>query len=249
MRGIYGLLLAVALGLAGAAFNYLYLMSKAGQVEMVNFIGIHPERDLPEGHRLTEQDLVRVPIPRRWVGNLDQFAIRDTAWNSVIGQAIVRAKPGGSLLLADDIRTPPTQLRLAPNEGLVWIPVDTKSFVPSLLNPGDRVSFLVSVGSLALPRTSADSGEPTSFFGGKAPEDSASVELIGPFTVASVGSRLGSAEVFRAARIPASYENVIGIRVTLDAQGRLPPEVIKLKQYLDATGYRPVTVMLHGQKQ
>jgi hypothetical protein len=248
MKGVYGLFLAVALGLVGAAFNYLYLMSKAGQVEMVHFIGIHPERDLPEGHRLNEQDLVRVPIPRRWVGNLDQFAIRDTAWNSVIGQAIVRAKPGGSLLLSDDIRTPPSQLRLGPNEGLVWIPVDTKSFVPSLVNPGDRVSFLVSVGSAASPRSVPEIGEVPSAFGGKGPDDSANVEVVGPFTVASVGSRLGSAEVFRAARVAAAYENVIGIRVTLNAQGQLPPEVIKLKQLLDATGNRPVSVMLHGKK-
>ncbi|MCS7237384.1 MAG: hypothetical protein NZ899_03835 [Thermoguttaceae bacterium] len=247
MKGIYGLFLAIALGLVGAGFNYLYLQSKAGQIEMVHFIGIRLDRDLPEGHRLTEGDLVRVGVPKPYVGNLDQFALRDTAWNSVIGQAIVRAKPGGSLLFADDIRTPPAELRLEPNEVLLWIPVDTKSFVPSLVNPGDRVSFLISRGMLppSQPTTNpADEPESTQ---ATIPQPADQVEVVGPFTVASVGSRVGSAEVFRATRVPASHENVIGIRIALDSQGKVPPEVVKLKQLLDATGYRPVAVMLHGK--
>jgi hypothetical protein len=249
MKGIYGLFLAVALGLVGAAFNYLYLQSKAGQVEMVYFIGIKPGKDLPEGHRLTDQDLEAVPIPKLWVGNLDQYAILDSARSTVLGQAIVRAKPGGSLLLADDLRTPPSELRLEPDEALLWIPVDTKSFVPSLVNPGDEVSFLVSRGGPEVPRSAGSVAEELGGTSARIPEPSGPVEVVGPFTVVSVGSRLGSAEVFRATRMPSSYENVIGIRVKLGSNRELPPEVTKLKQLLDATGYRPVAVMLHGRKR
>lgn len=249
MKGIYGLLLAIALGLVGAGFNYLYLQNKAGQIEMVHFIGVRLDRDLPEGHRLTEADLVKVGIPKPYVGNLEQFALRDTAWSSVIGQAIVRPKPGGSLLLADDIRTPPAELRLEPNEVLLWIPVDTKSFVPSLLNPGDRVSFLISRAVLPPVPASPMADDMAESTEATFPQPTDQVEIVGPFTVASVGSRVGSAEVFRATRLPASHENVIGIRVTLDSQGKVPAEVVRLKQLLDATGYRPVAVMLHGKSR
>lgn len=249
MKGIYGLLLAVALGFVGAGFNYFYLQSKVGQIEMVNFIGIRLDRDLPEGHRLTEADLVRVGIPKPYVGNLDRFAIRDTAWHSVIGQAIVRPKQGGSLLFADDIRTPPSELRLEPNEALLWIPVDARTFVPSLIDPGDRVSFLIPRSALGPTPAVGNAGSEFEEPAVTIPQPPEQVEIVGPFVVASVGSRLGSAEVFRATRTPAMQENVIGIRVRLDAAGRLPSEVVKLKMLLDQTGYRPVAVMLHGKEK
>lgn len=247
MKGIYGLLVAVALGFVGAGFNYFYLQSKVGHIETVNFIGIRLDRDLPEGHRLAEADLVRVGIPKPHVGNLEQFALRDTAWHSVIGQTIVRAKQGGSLLFADDIRTPPSELRLEPNEVLFWIPVDPKTFVPSLVNPGDRVSFLISRPALSpMPASSEERSrsDPTPV---TIPQPRAEVETVGPFTVGSVGSRVGSAEVFRATRAHAAQENVIGIRVKLDSSGQLPQEIIRLKLLLDQTGYQPVAVMLHGK--
>lgn len=252
MKSGYGFVLAVVLGLIGLAFNYLYLSSKAGQVEMVAFIGIAPDAEVPEGSRLKDSDLVRVNIPRVWVGNLEKYAFRDTAWGSVLGERVVRDKVGGSLLLFDDLLSPPPELKLKPREGVIWIPVDTKSLVPSLVTPGDKVSFLVSRGRIVLPSVagSTDPGDagqpvPAATAGGSGP-----IEMLGPFTVVSVGNRLGSPEVFRAARIPRSQENVIGIRVLLDSAGNLPPDVAKLMQLLDVTNYRPVGFMLqHDETQ
>ncbi len=251
MKSGYGFVLAVILGLIGLAFNYLYLSSKAGQVEMVAFIGIAPDAEVPQGARLKESDLVRVNIPKLWVGNLEKYAFRDTAWASVIGERVVRDKQGGSLLLLDDIQAPPPELKLGPREGVTWIPVDTKSFVPSLVNPGDRISFLVSRGSFALPTPAGGAGADQASQPAPAPGSAGEgpIEVLGPFTVVSVGNRLGRADVFRAARMPRSQENVIGIRVVLDSAGNPPPDVRKLRQLLEMTNYRPMGVILHGREK
>ncbi len=248
MKAGYGLLLALVFGLAGAGLNYVYIQSKAGQVDLVHFIGVREDREIPQGSQIREEDLVRVPIPKVWVGNLDQFAVPASAWNSVIGQTVVRTKPGRSLILVDDLRTPPPELRLGPDEGLLGVPVDPRSVVPALINPGDRVSFLISQVAFQVP-TPADTGDLGGSGGVQAPGGSGGVEVLGPFEVVSVGSRLGSLEVARAARLPQTQENVIGIRVNFDRQGNLPPEVIKLKRLLDLTANRPVTVVLHGKSQ
>jgi len=251
MKSGYGFVLAVVLGLIGIALNYLYLSSKAGQVEMVAFIGIAPEAEVPAGARLKESDLVRVNIPRVWVGNLDKYAFRATAWASVIGEPVVRDKVGGSLLLYDDIKSPPPELKLGPREAVIWIPVDTKSLVPSLVTPGDKVSFIVSSARIALPTLAAGEApsNPEQPIPAPTTGNTGPMEVLGPFTVASVGNRLGRAEVFRAARMPRAQENVIGIRVTLDSAGNLPPEVAKLMQMLELTNYRPVGLMLHGRAE
>ena len=42
MKGIHGLIVAIALGFAGAVANYLYLNGEAQKKDMVAFIGIKP---------------------------------------------------------------------------------------------------------------------------------------------------------------------------------------------------------------
>ncbi len=211
---------------------------------MVGFVGIAADVDVGQGEPLLEEHLVRVNIPRQYVGNLEDVAVPYSARQSVVGSRVWRPLPGGSLLLDQDLKTPPQELKLDPNEAITWIPVDTRSMVPSLVNPGDQVSFWISTSRVGLP-TPAEGFDP----GGPdpLPEPSGPIEPIGPFTVLSVGNRLASRDVSRAARVPQVQEHVIGIRVELDAAGNPMPHVQKLIELLDATGNRPVAVMLHGR--
>ena len=100
--------------------------------------------------------------------------------------------------------------------------MDTKAFVPSLVTPGDKVSFLVSVP----PRANVPTPGPTRRCregrrcrgvgvgiaeprcGGRPGlwAQSGATEVIGPFTVVSLGNRLSSADVFKAAHVAAAAE-------------------------------------------
>ncbi len=119
---------------------------------------------------------------------------------------------------------------LGENERAMWITVDTRSFVASLVQAGDNVSFLVPKlsGRCRFPPTAlvpppvADS-----------PRSSA-VPHSGP------RNRMGTVEVMRAAGMSPAQENVMAVAVKLvnnsfDEQTRRLTEM----------GNLPVQVLLH----
>ena len=130
MKGIQGLGVAFALGLAGALLNFAYLNNKSRDVEKVYFLGIAADSAVGPGERINEDDLTAVGIPERWVGNLRDFAIEDQEIDrqAVIGTRAYRLLPGGSLLLRDDLKTPPPDLELADDERAWGIPVHVRCF-------------------------------------------------------------------------------------------------------------------------
>jgi hypothetical protein len=247
MKGIHGLLLAVALGMAGALFNYVYLDRALRDTEMVGFVGVKEGMDVAVGERLTDEHLMEVRIPRRNVGNLTGVAYRYTAVGSVRGEPVSRPLAGGSLLLRQDLTTPRRDLQLGPDEAIIWVPIDTRSTVPSLIKPGDQVSFMVSTSRIGMPAPAGDfeseAMEPIPEFS----RSSGPIETVGPFKVLSLGNRLGSSEVFKSARRPLVQENVIGILVELDNNGEMMPDARHLVDLLNATGNYPVGIMLHGR--
>lgn len=241
MKSVQGLLIAVALGLAGAVFNWFYLEHRSRDVEKVAFIGIKDGVTIRHGDLLRDDQLVPVDIPRSAIGNLQDFAYyyRDKA--TVIGQSPKRAYVGGELLLRQDMRTPPTELKLSGrDQRALSIPVDTSSFVPSLVVPGDKVDFLVSrPEALGVP-TPADGTEEAA--PRAAPRGGS--EIIGPFRVLSLGNRLGSSEVMQAAHIPQVQENVMTISVEVVGD-ELEPKAKHLWDMLRRTNFRGVGVLLH----
>ena len=74
MKGINGLIVAFALGLAGAAANFFYLNAEAQKQDMVAFIGIKKGAIVARGERLTEDKMVKVEIPANHIGNLKEYA-------------------------------------------------------------------------------------------------------------------------------------------------------------------------------
>ena len=245
MKNIQGLIIALVLGILAAMLNWVYLTSKARNVETVDFIGIKQGVTIGRGERLVQENLVQVGIPRTGIGNLDDFAVRYSELQTVLNQNVSRTLRDGALLLRDDLKTPPPELKLeksrTPGEGedvAIWIPVDTRTFVPSLVSPGDLVSFLVAAprGSVPTPAGSGERPAPTAVGG--------SMEIIGPFKILSLGNRLGSSEVMRAAKIPQLQENVMTIRVRLKNK-QLEQKAERLLKYLRVTNYRGVGIMLH----
>jgi hypothetical protein len=256
MKGIQALIIALGLGIAGAILNFAYLSSRSEEKEMIYFIGVKPATTINRGDPIREDFLQKVGIPKENVGNLGDFAVRWESRQTVIGTPVSRTLPGGSLLLRDDYRTPPPELKLSDenSEGLIWVPVDTRGFVPSLLRPGDMVSFLIpqfAPGVLrpAVPVPGEIKPTPEGTPAETAPPAPPATgdEVIGPFKVLSLGNRLGSTDVTKAAKIPVLQENVIGIAAKLD-NGRLDPKVAHLRARLEATGFRNVDVFLHPRK-
>jgi hypothetical protein len=237
-------MLAIFFAFLGAVFNYVYLLKKLPQVDTVAFVGIRDDVDLAQGDVLTEQHVTRVEIPSRYAGSLIDFAVPDSARSGALGRRVWRDLEGGSLLLRQDLRTPPDELDLGPDEGMVWIPVNTQAMVASLIKPGDLVSFLVSRSRVGAPTPAGDIGPNPP---GEDPPSSGPIDTVGPFQILSLGNRLGSADVFKSARRPLMQENVVGILVRLGPGGEPDERVQKLLNLLDATNNRPVGVMLHGR--
>jgi len=247
MKGIL-FISAIVLGVLGAVCNYFYLDSKVPDVETVGFVGIRSDAEVSRGERLAAEHLVEVPIPGRenWE-SLRDVAVPYSAVQSVLGSRVWRPLRGGTLLLSQDLTTPPQELKLARNEAIIWIPIDSRSTVPSLIVPGDQVSFMISTSRLGQPTLAPD---PESGGLEPVPESSAPsgpIETVGPFTILALGNRLGSPDVLKATRVPVVQENVVGILVELDDKGDMMPDAQHLIELLNATGNYPVGVLLHGR--
>jgi len=266
MRGIQGLILALGLGIAAALLNWTYLTRRAADQKPVEFLGIAADQVLSRGDRLKESDLVPVGIPRENAVGLRDFVFLYEERHTVVGQSVWRTLSGGSLLLRDDLKTPPQELMFGQDrqsgveERALWIPVDTRTFVPSLVVPGDQVSFVVYRSPAAWAKPPADPAKPVaeeSSDGNDGSEEGASeagtprragpIHMIGPFKILSLGNRLGSAEVMRAAKVPQVQENVMTIAVRLQG-GRLEPRAEELMRLMQSTNFRPLGILLHPRK-
>ena len=286
MKGIQGLLVAITLGIAGAIFNFAYLSTR--DVERVYFIGIKPGVTVARGDQLLEDHLEKVGIPRDTKGNLEEFAILFSARNTVINQNVWRQLNGGSLLLRDDLKTPPGEISFGSKDGAkdgaseraVGVPIDTRKFVPSLVVPGDWVTFIIPGVGDTMPTPAidpdADPQPATGPAAGATPAPAAAAPaagrpagtvtsrpaaptparpsqmgmgLVGPFKVLSIGNRLGSIDVMKAARVPQLQENVMMILVKVDESGRLEPKAEQLVRVLDRTNSQPLCYLLHPRNQ
>jgi hypothetical protein len=261
MSGIKGLILAVGLAIAGAISNYAYLASRSQDLETVRFIGIKPEVTVNRGDRLQEDQLQEVSIARANAGNLVKFAEPYESLRSVVGCPVYRTLEGGSLLLRTDTKTPPAELIFGDQtqpgveEVAMGVPIDSARIVPSLIKPGDLVSFIAvkgisreptpapaavaASGAAALVPTAAES---EAFASGR------QIERIGPFRVLSLGTRLGSSDVARAARQNTVQENVMMVGVRIE-NGRFEAKALRLLELMEQSGSRPLGYVLHAPPQ
>ncbi len=249
MKGIYGVILALGLGCAAAMFNYAYMVRSTGSIETVDFIGIASDKPLAPGDPVTEEAIQPVPIPAFYAGRLKEFAILYSDRQSIMGWPVSRPVPGGALLLRDDLRTPPPELQFGdePAGGAeqvaMFVPIDTRTIVPSLLQPGDQVSFLVTS-----PTPAALSGTANPAPEGSPPVVPGPTKIIGPFKILSVGNRLASVDVQRASNLPQSQENILTISARL-TNGQLDSKAQELWTLLEATNFRQVGVILHARRK
>ncbi len=272
MKGIHGLILAIGLGLVGALCNWFYVHRIATGSRPELFVGIRPDVAINAGDVFTEEMIEAVPIPEDRVGSLIDKAVLWKNKETVIGMKATRnyARASGEILLVQDQRTPPPELKLRPNERAMWVPLDTKTIVPSLLVPGvDQVSFLIPRYAAVDSASASDDDAPPVTSGVPAPSPmqasrlarsaraaqtapTGEFEQLGPFTVLAVGNRLGSTEVFRAARGAQVQENVMAVLVNvhpLEGGGEQLDEKAKtLWNRLRQANFQGVGILLHPRE-
>lgn len=241
MKGVPGLLIALGLGIAGVFCNWLYLAQKGLEIERVQFIVVDDGTKINAGDRFVRSHFRPISIPRNAVGDLEKGAPKWDELQTVVGTAATKSYGPGEIILRQDLRTPPeTDIKklLAPDERVLWIPVDTRTFVPSLVNAGDQVSFVVPrLKPAAQPAEEAgDNARPR--------VTEPSTEIVGPFRILALGNRLGSAEVLKAYGGAASQENIMAIAVKI-VGGELDERGQQISDLLRLTNFQQVQVLLH----
>ena len=237
MKGAPGIVVAVFLGLLGAVLNWVYLDGKTKDVDSVSFLGVREGASIQVGEPFRHEHFVEVRIHRRHAKHLEDFVYLYKDEATIVGTRATQAYRGGELIHREDYVTPSSSLALKKDEMLFWISVDPRSIVPELIVPGDRIRFDFPNLNRAAPRAIADVGlEPDVL----APP---AFEEIGPFTVKTLGNRLGRVEVMRANRQSPAQEQKIGIVIN-----QTDPEELarfdKLRERVLTGDYRNVGVTL-----
>jgi len=207
MKGLQGLVVAVLLGALALVLNWVYLTKKTEGVETVDFLGVKEGTTIEPGEKFRKEHFVAIQVPQDHAGNLDQFVHPYADLNTVVGEGALRRYQGGDLLFRTDLATAPPELDRMPGEAIIWISVNSHGFVPDLIDPGDRIMFIVSEFKRASV-TSPD-GE----------QDTRELKRLGPFVVKAVGNRLGDAKVMRAQRMSQRNEREIAISVKMEGDG------------------------------
>lgn len=252
MKGAPGVIVAAMLGLLAVALNWLYLQNKVAQVENVSFLGVRDDTKIEIGQPFKEYDFVEVKIPKNNARGLEHFVYLYKDLNLILGTHATRTYQGGELVLWADYRTPPSEIKLdrGKKEMLMWVNVDTSSFVSEHVDPGDKITFLIPKMHTPTPASranldGAESGGAASIPTVTKPVDS---EAIGPFTVATIGNRMGSFNVTRANQNVATASNVIGIVVAnrgTEDEPKLDEKAGRLAALIDANPSLRARVLLH----
>ena len=246
MKGVPGLASALILGVLAAGLNWFYLDRKSREFEKVSFVSIAHDTPIHPGETFTQSHFVEMPVPEVAARKLEGVAVLWKDLDTVVGMNAVREFSGDELLLRSDLEAPPAELELAENERALWIPVDQKSFIASLVVPGDEVDFLFPRRQMASP--AAGGAQAPTIATNPAPTPGGRTEIIGPFKVLSVGNRLGKLNVLNAARMPQLQENIITVRVKMNG-AFLDEDAERLLGAMQGSDYREIGLLLRPRKK
>lgn len=258
MNNWIGLLIALSLALVAGVLNWKYLERKTEEIELVSFVAIKDGVRIKPGETFLEKHFASLDIPRKSVGYLRESAVLFEDRQTIVSMKAVRSYRGGDVLLRQELKTPPAKFKLGKDELAIWIPVDSGSFVSSLVTPGDMVSFFVglpkaSVGSGESATPGIDDHDPEWNLDGVQPMKAAppiafgDSELIGPFRILSLGGRLGSYQVSKASGQSSARENTMGIAVRKVGDG-VEAKAEKLLKHINSSTFRQAGVLLHPRE-
>ncbi len=224
MKEITGLVIAAVLGILAVALNWFYLDSKTKNFEMQTFLGVKDGVTITVGDTFKPEHFTPVQIPAAHVKGLEDFVFLYEDAKTVENTKAVRPYLGGELLFKSDYRTPMPKLK-TPAIDEVLLPITVAERHPSIA-PGDLVEFIFS-----------KPGSPG--------EANTASEIIGPFTVATIGNQVGSMEVMKAYHIQHVSPNQLNLLVKKEGDG-LEASAQTLINRLSQADARTVRVLWHG---
>ncbi|NQV23380.1 MAG: hypothetical protein HQ518_03340 [Rhodopirellula sp.] len=244
MKGIPGLIIAATLAVAGGICNWLYIAKQADRYERESFVKVKVDQ-IRAGDRFKKDDFDKIDIPKNNLGNLEKIAVRWQDLSTVLNQVAVKDFTRDQLILQDDLRTPPSRAlnqMLAPNERIIFLPVDPRSFNPQHVNPGDMVSFRIpaSLGIAASP-TAAVGVENTDL---TTENQQRRAEIIGPFRILALGNRKGTIDTARVIGQRSGSENDIAVSVEIRGND-VEPNAQTILDVVSRTNFKGVQVLLH----
>jgi hypothetical protein len=225
MKGIQGLIIAIVLGVVGFGFN-MYYLNTSRNFEHDAFIGVNKNASVKRGTPLAKSHLEMITIPKEFVGNLKEYALPWTDLDAIMGRTSIRDYQRGDLLLRNDFRTAPDELRLVGGETAISVPIDTRTTITSQIIPGDtRVSFYLA--EVANKPGTVDPG------------------WLGPFDVLAVGNRMGSTDVDNGRRNRGGSENMLTLKAT-NAKGKQNNQMSVLLNHLAGSNFKPLRLKIHA---
>lgn len=244
MKGMQGLIVAGLLGVLAVALNWIYLDGKTrDRGDYVTFLAVKSGAKIAPGQIIKDDQLQAVAVPKDYAERLKETAYLYEERAAVAGMTATMPYEAGDLVCRQDYRTPPAELKLSPDEMLIWIPVNSSSFVPELVNPGDRIKFIVPIYE-DRPVPAGGDGSPTAVPARHFVE----TKSIGPFRVGSLGSRLASRDVARAHRLSSSQERLVGIVIS-EKNEEEQVYLADLQKFALSRDYRDIGVALLGPEK
>ncbi len=238
MKAFTGFMLAIAIGVVGAACNWYYIHRKAQDYEKVSFAAIRHDRALNVGDRFQQGDFEKIDIPKARMGNLDKVAVKWDQIHTVLGYKATRTFHSGEILLQQDLKTPSPRGfadMLGPDEDAKSVPVDARTFIPARVNPGDMVSFTLP----QLRSTSSDSS--------RLKTNVIPMQTFGKFEILALGTRTGQSGVQSSSGRSGGSEYLITIRVPL--KGPMKQVADDLFEHLRMAGNKGAEVTIHSAAQ
>jgi len=233
MKGIQGLIIALALGLIAAGVNWKYLVDQSKQGKTNTFVVVRADKAVKQGQVFRSEDLALIHLPEMHSKTLAKMAYDNVG--AVVGFKANKDYEGNEFIFSQQMKTPSAgTLPLKENEVAVYVPVDNRRFISEHVIPGQtQVMF-------RLPKTG-----PTPAGGGP----DSNLELVGPFEVLSVGNRRGEIETMRGESIRSMQEHVLAIRGKLVGGKQLDALTNRVASYLDKSNNRPLDVVVCPERE
>ena len=229
MKGIQGLIIAIVLGLVGFTFN-MYYLTKSRDFAHVTFIGVKRNANIKRGTPLSKNHFEKISIPKEYVGNLKRYALVWSDIDAIEGRKAIRDYEEGGLLLRNDFRTAPNELRLIGGETAISIPIDTRTTNTSQIIPGEtRISFYIPTARVQSPGTAVEGNR----------------QWFGPFDVLAVGNRMGSTDIVDQGGGRGNSENRVTLKATSES-GRDIKGMPQLMNYLTNSKFKPLRLKIHA---
>lgn len=242
MKGLQGIVIAVALGLVAAFCNWYYIYRQASGYHTESFVIITPTTQLNPGDKFKVEHFKKVDVPIQHVGDLIASGILWKDRETIQGMVANRAYQGGEILLRQDLKTVARKdlsEMLAAGEIAFPVPVDPRTFVPDNFNPGDNISFFVPQYMSSAPQPVPADAE-----NGNNASPAKNEAIIGPFRILALGGRKGSRDVAEAAGSRNTREDVVTVALILK-DGNFDEKSTALVRMLNVTANKGVSVVKH----